>query len=119
MARIKMKHTFSQQLRLAALATLLIPASVFAVDFAAAREQQFMQACMTDATVAAGQREALCRCVFEAFAYGGDTRFGITDVLALDDRVWEAPDRRLPRNALGEGVRQIRQACVREVNTAR
>ena len=119
MAHVKMKHSFSLQLKLAALATLLMPASAFAVDFAAAREQQFMRTCMTDATVAAGQREALCRCVFEAFAYGGDTRFGITDVLALDDRVWEAPDRRLPRNALGEGVRQIRQACVREVNTAR
>ncbi len=119
MAHVKMKSAFSLQLKLAALASLLMPASAFAVDFAAAREQQFMQACMTDATVAAGQREALCLCIFEAFAYGGETRFGITDVLALDDRVWEAPDRRLPRDALGEGVRQIRQACVREVNTAR
>lgn len=98
-------------------ATPMMPAQ--AVDFAAAREQQFMQACMTDATVAAGQREALCRCVFEAFAYGSATRFGITDVLALDERVWEAPDRRLPRDALGDGVRRIRQACVREVSTAR
>ncbi|REH39902.1 hypothetical protein DFR26_0096 [Paraperlucidibaca baekdonensis] len=88
--------------------------SALAVDFAAAREQQFKQACMTDATVAAGQREALCRCVFEAFAYGGDTRFGITDVLALDARVWEAPDQRLPKSALGDNVRSIRQACVRE-----
>ncbi|MEO6699487.1 MAG: hypothetical protein ABIR53_07150 [Paraperlucidibaca sp.] len=104
---------------LLALACSMLPASALAVDFAAAREQQFMRSCMTDATVAAGQREAVCRCVFEAFAYGADTRFGLTDVLALDERVWEAPDRRLPRSALGDGVRSIRQACVREVNTTR
>lgn len=104
---------------LGALALSMLFTSALAEDFAAAREQHFMRSCMTDATVAAGQREALCRCVFEAFAYGEETRFGVTDVLALDERVWEAPDRRLPRSAVGDGVRSIRQACVRGVNATR
>ena len=111
-------HTVVWRFALVAIGAMC-SGSALAADFAAAREQQFMQACMTDATVAAGQREALCHCVFDAFAYGGQTRFGMTDVLTLDERVWEAPDRRLPRGALGDSVRGIRQACVREVSATR
>jgi len=84
-----------------------------APDFAAEREERFMQACMRDATVAAGQRQALCACVRDEFAYGGHTSFGLTDVLALDDKEWEAPDRRLPRDSLGQEIRRIRQACLK------
>lgn len=87
--------------------------SARAVDFAAEREERFMQACMSDATVAAGQRQALCRCLRDEFAYGGRTSFGLTDVLALDMRLWEAPDRRLPRDSLGQEVRRIRQSCLK------
>ena len=90
-----------------------------AKGFAAEREAQFMQACLSDATVAAGQRQALCSCVRDTFAYGGQTTFGLTDVLTLDARDWEAPDRRLPRNSLGQEVRRIRQACLNTLSPAR
>ena len=88
-------------------------------DFVREREARFMQACLSDATVAAGQRQALCACVRDAFAYGGQTTFGLTDVLTLDDRDWEAPDRRLPRNSLGQEVRLIRQSCLNTLSPAR
>lgn len=94
------------------LLALAAPAHA-AVDFAAEREERFMQACMNDATVAAGQRQALCDCLRDAFAYGRQTSFGLTDVLALEARFWEAPDRRLPRDSLGQEVRRIRQACLK------
>ena len=84
-----------------------------AVDFAAERDERFMQACMSDATVAAGQRQGLCRCLRAEFAYGGRTSFGLTDVLALDARFWEAPDRRLPHDSLGREIRRLRQACLK------
>jgi len=90
-----------------------------AKDFVRVREARFMQACLSDATVAAGQRQALCACVRDAFAYGGQTTFGLTDVLTLDDRDWEAPDRRLPRNSLGQEVRLIRQSCLNTLSPAR
>ncbi|MEL0028842.1 MAG: hypothetical protein VW625_09320 [Perlucidibaca sp.] len=90
-----------------------ISAAAQALDFAAEREERFMQACMRDATVAAGQRQVLCACVRDEFAYGGRTSFGLTDVLALDERDWEAPDRRLPRDSLGQEIRRIRQACLK------
>jgi hypothetical protein len=90
-----------------------------AKDFAGEREERFMQACLSDATVAAGQRQALCSCVHDAFAYGGQTTFGLTDVLTLEAREWEAPDRRLPRNSLGQEVRLIRQACLNTLSPAR
>lgn len=85
-------------------------------DFAADREERFMMACMTDATVVAGQRQALCTCVRDEFAYGGQTSYGLSDVLALDARQWEAPDRRLPRDSLGQEVRRIRQACLKSLS---
>ena len=90
-----------------------------AVDFAAEREERFMQACMRDATVAAGQRQALCACVRDEFAYGGLTSFGLTDVLALDVREWEAPERRLPRDSLGQEIRRIRQSCLKTLTGVR
>jgi hypothetical protein len=90
-----------------------------AKDFAREREVRFMQACLSDATVAAGQRQALCACVRDAFAYGGQTTFGLTDVLTLEDSDWEAPDRRLPRNSLGQEVRLIRQSCLNTLSPAR
>lgn len=90
-----------------------------AVDFAAEREERFMQACMSDATVAAGQRQALCACVRDEFAYGEKTSFGLTDVLALEVRQWEAPDRRLPRDSLGQEIRRIRQACLKSLTELR
>lgn len=90
-----------------------------APDFAAEREERFMRACLSDATVAAGQRQALCACVRDAFAYGGQTSFGLTDVLTLDAREWEAPDRRLPRNSLGQEVRLIRQGCLNTLSPTR
>lgn len=90
----------------------LAPAAL-ATDFAGAREERFMQACMRDATVAAGQRQALCTCVRDEFAYGGRTSFGLTDVLALDEREWEAPERRLPRDSLGQEIRRMRQSCLK------
>lgn len=97
----------------------LLSGSAVAVDFAAEREERFMQACMSDATVAAGQRQALCACVRDEFAYGGTTSFGLTDVLALEVRQWEAPDRRLPRDSLGQEIRRIRQACLKALTEAR
>lgn len=90
-----------------------------AKDFASEREERFMRACLSDATVAAGQRQALCACVRDAFAYGGQTTYGLTDVLTLDAREWEAPDRRLPRNSLGQEVRLIRQNCLNTLSPAR
>lgn len=83
------------------------------VEHAAEREARFMQACMSDATVAAGQRQALCACVRDEFAYGDRTSFGLSDVLTLPEHVWEAPDRRLPGDSLGREVRRMRQACLR------
>ena len=88
-------------------------------DLVRARDAQFMQACLSDATVAAGQRQALCACVRDAFAYGGQTTYGLTDVLTLEASDWEAPDRRLPRNSLGQEVRLIRQACLNSLSPAR
>lgn len=90
-----------------------------AKDFAGEREERFMRACLSDATVAAGQRQALCSCVRDAFAYGGQTTYGLTDVLTLEAREWEAPDRRLPRNSLGQEVRLIRQSCLNTLSPAR
>lgn len=84
-------------------------------DHAAEREARFMQACMSDATVAAGQRQALCACVRDEFAYGGQTSFGLSDVLTLPEHVWEAPDRRLPGDSLGREVRRMRQGCLRQL----
>lgn len=102
-----------------ALAVLAASGSASAQDIAAAREERFMQACMTDATVAAGQRMALCRCVRDEFAYGGQTSFGFSDVLTLDEHLWESPDRRLPRDSLGQEVRRIRQACLKSLTGQR
>lgn len=82
-------------------------------EHAAEREARFMQACMSDATVAAGQRQALCACLRDEFAYGGQTSFGLSDVLTLPEHVWEAPDRRLPGDSLGREVRRMRQGCLR------
>ncbi len=90
-----------------------------AVDYAGEREERFMQACMSDATVAAGQRQALCACVRDEFAYGGRTSFGLTDVLALEARQWEAPERRLPRDSLGQEIRRIRQTCLKTLTGLR
>lgn len=101
---------------LPALLVTLLATPAMAADFAQAREERFMQACLSDATVAAGQRQALCSCIRDAFAYGGQTSFGLTDVLALDVRDWEAPDRRLPRDALGLEVRRVRHACLRALD---
>ena len=103
----------------AVLLALLSGGAAAGVDFAAEREERFMQACMSDATVAAGQRQALCACVRDEFAYGGRTSFGLTDVLALEVRQWEAPDRRLPRDSLGQEIRRIRQACLKVLTEAR
>lgn len=106
--------------RLVALLLLAISVPVWAgSDFASEREERFMRACLSDATVAAGQRQALCACVRDAFAYGGQTSFGLTDVLTLDAREWEAPDRRLPRNSLGQEVRLIRQGCLNSLSPTR
>lgn len=93
---------------------MLSPA-LASTDFAADREERFMQACMTDATVVAGHRQVLCNCIRDEFAYGTETSFGLSDVLALDAREWEAPDRRLPRDSLGHEVRRIRQACLKSM----
>jgi len=113
------KTSFKQPV-LMALLSLCVSAEAWAMkDFVRARDAQFMQACMSDATVAAGQRQALCACVRDAFAYGGQTTFGLTDVLTLEASDWEAPDRRLPRNSLGQEVRQIRQACLNSLSPAR
>lgn len=103
----------------ALLLALLSGSAAAGVDFAAEREERFMQACMSDATVAAGQRQALCACLRDEFAYGGKTSFGLTDVLALEVRQWEAPDRRLPRDSLGQEIRRIRQACLKVLTEAR
>ena len=96
---------------------LSLPALLPAADLAGQREAQFMQACLRDATVPAARREALCTCVREAFAYSSDTRFGQSDLLTLAESVWEAPDRRLPRDTLGMEARRIRQGCL--LKTAR
>ena len=103
----------------AAWAVLVAAGMAQAADVAAEREERFMQACMTDATVAAGQRMALCRCVRDEFAYGGQTSFGLSDVLTLDERLWESPDRRLPHDSLGQEVRRIRQACLKSLTGKR
>lgn len=99
----------------ALLAALLLALPAAAADIAAQREERFLQACLSDATVAAGQRMALCRCVRDEFAYGGQTAFGLSDVLALEPRIWESPDRRLPHDSLGQEVRRIRQACLKSL----
>ena len=96
---------------LAALFMLCCCSSAWA-GLAEEYEERFMQACLRDATVAAGQRQALCLCVRDTFTYGRETSFGLSDVLSLDSRAWEAPDRRLPRSSLGQEVRKIRQACL-------
>lgn len=102
-----------------ALVVLVSAGAGVAADVAAEREERFMQACMTDATVAAGQRMALCRCVRDEFAYGGQTSFGLSDVLTLDERLWESPDRRLPHDSLGQEVRRIRQTCLKSLTGQR
>lgn len=96
------------------LLTLAVSAS--ANDFAEQRRLAFMHACMLDATVAAGQRESVCRCLYNTLAYGADTAYGVSDVMNLDERVWEAPDRRLPNNPLGMALRELRQSCLRNPN---
>lgn len=93
-----------------ALGLLTVPA--VAGNLAVDRKAAFLQACLRDATVPAGRREALCTCIRNAFAYGTQTRFGQSDLLSLPEVVWEAPDRRLPADTLGDEVRQVRQACL-------
>ncbi len=95
---------------------LVWSANVSALSLAQERQDQFMQVCMTDATVAAGNRSQLCRCLFEAFAYGSDTRFGVTDVLTIPERNWEAPARRMASDALGNEVRRLRQRCLEPID---
>ena len=97
----------------------LLSLPVLADDVVAQRDEQFMQACMQDATVAAGQRTPLCRCVHDQFAYGSTTSFGLSDVLTLDEHLWESPDRRLPHDSLGQEVRRIRQICLRSLAAPR
>jgi len=98
------------------LPLLLIAANANALSLSQERQDQFMQVCMTDATVAAGNRNQLCRCLFDAFAYGGDTRFGVTDVLTIPERNWEAPARRMANDALGNEVRRLRQRCLEPID---
>lgn len=100
--------------RVSGLCLLLLPSLLSAADFAEERRMAFMHACMLDATVAAGQRETLCHCLYNALAYKDSTRFGVSDAMNLDERVWEAPDRRLPTNSLGLALRELRQNCMRE-----
>lgn len=75
--------------------------------------EYFMRICLKDMTVAAGKREELCECVHDVFAYG-DTRFGLSDAIALDPRSWEAPDKRMPQDEIGEEVRRVRKECLNE-----
>lgn len=98
----------------ALLLTLAWP--VQALGLAQEREDRFMQGCMTDATVAAGQRAQLCRCIYRAYAYGMHTTFGVSDLLTVPDRDWEAPARRLSRDELGNDVRRVRQRCLNAVD---
>ncbi|MDP1540995.1 MAG: hypothetical protein U0998_05525 [Moraxellaceae bacterium] len=98
------------------LPLLLTAVNANALSLAQERQDQFMQVCMTDATVAAGNRNQLCRCLFDAFAYGSDTRFGVTDVLTIPERNWEAPARRMANDALGNEVRRLRQRCLEPID---
>lgn len=98
------------------LPLLMMTANVNALSLAQERQDQFMQVCMTDATVAAGNRNQLCRCLYDAFAYGSDTRFGVTDVLTIPERNWEAPARRMANDALGNEVRRLRQRCLEPID---
>ncbi len=73
--------------------------------------EYFMRLCLKDATVAAGKREQLCACVHNGFAYGAQTGFGLSDAITLDPWAWEAPEKRMPADELGQAVRQIRKQC--------
>lgn len=72
---------------------------------------EFMSLCLRDTTVAAGRREQLCGCERDAFAYGNNG-FALQDAIALGPHNWEAPDRRMPADDIGNEVRRIRQACL-------
>ena len=71
----------------------------------------FMSLCLRDATVAAGRREHLCECVRDNFAYG-DNGFDLSDAIALDPRFWEAPEKRMPQDDIGNQVRRARKECL-------
>jgi hypothetical protein len=73
--------------------------------------QYFMRLCLKDATVAAGKREQICACLRDVFAYG-DNAWGLSDVIALDPRYWEAPEKRMPQDELGNEVRRARRDCM-------
>lgn len=101
---------------LTSLLLLALGLPVQALSLAQEREDRFMQVCMTDATVAAGQRAALCQCLYRAYAYGPNTTFGVSDLLSIPERDWEAPARRLARDELGNDVRRVRQRCLNAVD---
>jgi hypothetical protein len=71
----------------------------------------FMSLCLRDATVAAGRREQLCECVRDSFAYGNNA-YALADAIALDPRLWEAPEKRMPQDDIGNEVRRARKDCM-------
>ncbi len=71
----------------------------------------FMSLCLKDMTVAAGRREQLCQCVRDSFAYGNNG-FALSDATALDPRYWEAPEKRMPQDDIGNEVRRARKECL-------
>lgn len=94
-----------------AVAGLLLPTVSVAVEVDNP-SGYFMRLCMKDTTVAAGKREMLCECLHNAFAYGAETGYALSDVITVDHRAWEAPDRRMPNDELGNTVRQLRKRCL-------
>jgi len=82
------------------------------VDMATADPKQyFMGLCLRDATVAAGRREQLCECVRDSFAYGNNG-YALSDAVALEPRLWEAPEKRMPQDDIGNEVRRARKECL-------
>jgi hypothetical protein len=91
---------------------LLLPLSALAAGSDVDNPPQyFMRLCLKDTTVAAGRREQICGCLRDAFAYG-DNAWGLSDVIALDPRYWEAPEKRMPQDDLGNEVRRARRDCM-------
>lgn len=71
----------------------------------------FMSLCLKDATIAAGRREQLCECMRDSFAYGNNG-YSLQDANALDPRFWEAPEKRMPQDEIGNEVRRARRECL-------